>query len=256
MVIGRLNKAISGHPLANCVPGEPHAKGVQQPAPNRYRQRVRPTSVVLLWVLLAILAVIVRVGAFPGDVPLAATLSAHNALPLRLLSAIGSVPVWSALVVLTAAALWWWQWRTAALWLLITDFSAEAASYVVKAIVNRPRPLGTEVADIIATASFPSGHIVRTTAALGFVVAALAWRRPVWRVPALAATVLFLLLLGVARVASGEHWPSDVLGGYLLGTAWLGTITMLPWYRRAIESGEPRAFLAGGRAAAGRVQGL
>ncbi len=43
----------------------------------------------------------------------------------------------------------------------------------------------------------------------------------------LGATV-FMLIMGVARVASGEHWPSDVLGGYLLGGLWL-TLLLLAW---------------------------
>ena len=39
--------------------------------------------------------------------------------------------------------------------------------------------------------------------------------------------VVSMLLMGLSRVQAGEHWASDVLGGYLLGTAWLLTTAIL-----------------------------
>ena len=45
---------------------------------------------------------------------------------------------------------------------------------------------------------------------------------PSWRRTTLVAALLAtIVLMGVARIDSGEHWPSDVLGGYLLGGLWL-----------------------------------
>jgi len=53
--------------------------------------------------------------------------------------------------------------------------------------------------------AFPSGHVARAA----FLVAALRW-------PWVAAMVL-VLVMALTRVYLAEHWPSDVLGGWLLG---------------------------------------
>ena len=53
--------------------------------------------------------------------------------------------------------------------------------------------------------TFPSGHLAR----VAFMVTALRW--PGW-----TASVA-IPLMAITRVYLAEHWPSDVLGGWLLG---------------------------------------
>lgn len=73
--------------------------------------------------------------------------------------------------------------------------------------------------------------MVRTTVTLGMLVALLVWQRPTWRMPVVVAAAGFLALVGAARLASGEHWPLDVLGGYALGTLWLAVLLIARRFR-------------------------
>lgn len=191
----------------------------------RRRAVYRLVAAALLLALLTTLGLVVRTGASSSlDELIASPIRGLGTTPLGVLFAtldrLGSVPVWTTLVVLTAVLAWRVGRRGPALFLL-AGLTAEIATALVKAVVDRPRPLD-HVTDLVATASFPSGHVVRTVVALGLVVALVVPRRR--RSGAVVAAMLFLLAMGLARVASGEHWPSDVLGGYLLGGAALSLL--------------------------------
>ncbi|MER7004200.1 phosphatase PAP2 family protein [Dactylosporangium sp. NPDC000555] len=68
--------------------------------------------------------------------------------------------------------------------------------------------------------SFPSGHTTSSALAAGVVIVlGLAALRPRWARRALVAVALaWAVLVGVSRVALVAHWPTDVLGGWLLAT--------------------------------------
>jgi undecaprenyl-diphosphatase len=102
--------------------------------------------------------------------------------------------------------------------------AAEIPAALVKLIVDRPRPpASTEIEAFITAASYPSGHTVRAVLMAGLIVAAVAWtRRPgAVRFVATIVGVALVAFVGLARIASGQHWPTDVLGGLMLGVAWL-----------------------------------
>jgi membrane-associated phospholipid phosphatase len=76
--------------------------------------------------------------------------------------------------------------------------------------------------------SFPSGH---TTVASAVGVAATLVVPPRWRRPMAALAVLYAGAIGVAVVAAGWHRPSDVVGAYLVTTAWAaGTVAFAAAY--------------------------
>ncbi len=92
---------------------------------------------------------------------------------------------------------------------------ALAVGQILIRLVPRPRPFATHAVRLLiersADPSFPSDHALAAFA-IGTTVTAT---RPGVGAGLLAAG----LLLGVARVFVGTHYPSDVLGGAILGAA-------------------------------------
>ena len=43
----------------------------------------------------------------------------------------------------------------------------------------------------------------------------------------LSLPTVILVSIGPTRIYLGDHWTSDVLGGYLVGSAWLGLFLQL-----------------------------
>ena len=99
----------------------------------------------------------------------------------------------------------WWLWAG----LLI---ASSLIQHAVKFLVGRTRPSGSDL-------GFPSGH---TTAATTFAVVLIyiASRERLSRTQRVAVDTLavcLMLAVGWARIMRHAHWPSDVLGGFLLG---------------------------------------
>lgn len=131
---------------------------------------------------------------------------------------VGYPAVWDTLVF-TGAAFLAFRWRNPGpllvpAWL----FVGELAAVLVKLGVDRLRPPGVVIEDLVTVASFPSGHVTRTAVTVG-VALVLAWPALRHRAAAAAAAAATALLMGVSRMAAGEHWPTDVLGALLLSGA-------------------------------------
>jgi undecaprenyl-diphosphatase len=116
---------------------------------------------------------------------------------------------------------------------LLREYGSAAATALVVALVpvlwgvqheflHRPRPVGGFVA--VESNGFPSGHTAHATA-LALLVVFLVWGRRGWPITVICA-VLFAALIGVSRVALLAHWPSDVVGGWLLG---LAVVPLVMW---------------------------
>ena len=141
---------------------------------------------------------------------------------LKILTFFGS-PVWFYLTV-TPAALWVWRrgHPRLAIFLVVTTLGGGLLDTIVKEAVDRPRP---SLVEPVATAhgkSFPSGHAMSSTVAYGamlLVFLPVIGRR--YRVMVVSGTVVLVGAIGVSRLALGVHYISDVLGGYVLGLAWL-----------------------------------
>ena len=69
--------------------------------------------------------------------------------------------------------------------------------------------------------SYPAGHAMTAVICYGLIAYGLIRARPHWKGWALTLLGLGLTAIGLSRVYLGVHWPTDVLGGYLAGGAWL-----------------------------------
>lgn len=121
------------------------------------------------------------------------------------------------LVIAFAGAIRRTSWRRTAVAAGLSAGLALAVGKVISEIVGRQRPFVAHPRLVhlfeahAADPGFPSDH---TTAAFAIGIAILL-RNRMW-----GATVLvFCAILGFARIALGYHYPTDVIGGAVLGSA-------------------------------------
>jgi undecaprenyl-diphosphatase len=165
-------------------------------------------------------------------------------LPMRMISAPGYGLRAVALTSFSALALWLTRYKWEAVFLPLSTGIGALLDELAKALVARPRP-GTALVRVshhLFDPSFPSGHVVFYCSYFGFLFG-LAYlgrkRAPRTSRLAMILAVIPIVLVGISRVYLGAHWPSDVLGSYLLSAAWLPLLFFA--YRRAKERWPPRA---------------
>ena len=136
----------------------------------------------------------------------------------------------SALIVL-AIYLLGLQWE--AITALVAALLPPLVNVIVKEYIRRPRPTVdlVHVFGILNSYSFPSGHVMFYVGFFGFLwflvytLLKRSWRRTLL----LVFLGILIGLVGISRIYLGQHWPSDVLGAYLLGG--LTLVAILQFYR-------------------------
>jgi membrane-associated phospholipid phosphatase len=102
---------------------------------------------------------------------------------------------------------------------------------IIKLMVLRQRPT-VDLVHILTPASgfsYPSGHAVFFTWMSFMIAVSIAPKiRPTYRPILWILAGVVILLTCLARVWAGDHWPSDVLGGVLLGIGWSAFVLWLP----------------------------
>jgi membrane-associated phospholipid phosphatase len=110
--------------------------------------------------------------------------------------------------------------------LLVASLAGAALlNLLAKQAIARPRPLFHDPSVVTTTYSFPSGHTMGTTAvyaALAIIVA----RRTRYAPFGIAGSAAMIILIALSRVYLGAHYVSDVVGGVLLGLAWVLVVVL------------------------------
>jgi membrane-associated phospholipid phosphatase len=114
---------------------------------------------------------------------------------------------------------------------LIAAVFSTAINILVKDLIQRPRP-APNLVNVIATLnsySFPSGHVMFYLGFFGFIgFLAFSLLKPSFkRSFVLVLLGSLILLIGISRIYLGQHWASDVLGAYLLGSLTLVAIVQV-----------------------------
>lgn len=125
------------------------------------------------------------------------------------------------LLIAAGVVIWWCQrrWRGALIavgWLAV----GQLVRIFINGAVARPRP-PPQLQLVQATGSaFPSGHTTTATIGYGLLAVLIANLWPRARNWALVGAAVIAVGVGLSRIYLGVHWPTDVLGGWLLGVGW------------------------------------
>jgi len=120
------------------------------------------------------------------------------------------------LIVLSSALIWRFSRRWALL-LPVVLAGTGALQFAGKWAADRPRPNA-------APWGFPSGHVLSLVVFFGvvaFLLVTLTDRRRRFRILACLPCVVTVSLVAASRIYLDMHWLSDVIGGFVLGTAYL-----------------------------------
>lgn len=139
-------------------------------------------------------------------------------------------------------AIGWWLWKRKnlgiiALQMLVVTVGSLSLNPTMKYLLGRDRPDLFPRRGMYNWASYPSGHAILTIAVY-ITIALLLYRTRGWRWPFLVAVAVFLAN-AYSRLYLAVHWPTDLVGGLLIGIVWLmGTwraFTRHPAHRAALR---------------------
>jgi len=131
--------------------------------------------------------------------------------PFRVLTWTGG----AAFYILLLPLLYWLVDRSTALRLTLLFLASAYLNAVAKALLAQPRPFEYDPRVLMLSSAtgggLPSGHAQNAVVLWGYL--ALRWKKR----PFTALAVALIVLVSLSRVYLGVHFPTDILGGWLLG---------------------------------------
>jgi undecaprenyl-diphosphatase len=202
-----------------------------RPGPTA-RRWLGPAALVV-FVLFAIdTYLVVANDVLPFDVPIANFIQNLNwgpvVYPMGLINA--SAGIWQV-VIGAVAVVGLFIFERRAGWLMLIGSISSLFDNLIKLVISRQRPPADLVHILSPTTgfSYPSGHAVFFTWMSFMIAVSLAPKiRPAFRPVLWSVAAIVIVLTCIARVWAGAHWPSDVIGGVLLGIGWSAFVLWLP----------------------------
>ena len=159
------------------------------------------------------------------DVELIRTLGAERAahpaltsLAITVTNIGGASGMIAILVVVIGVLAFQRRWKKAAVFGGIV-LGGRIVVELLKLLVDRPRPSFGPYPVSVSSLSFPSAHAANSM--ITFLAIATLIIPARFRVIAVTAAVSLSVLVGGTRPFLGVHWPSDVVGGWAFGIAWV-----------------------------------
>lgn len=146
---------------------------------------------------------------------------------------IGNTASMAVLAALVGVFCWFRDRRADAVLAVVAMGTASLVFTTIKSVLDRPRPPVADRLVTVGNESLPSGHATMSTVVIGTIVV-LAWGvlGATGRAVLVVLAATWVGAVGATRVYLGVHWFSDVVAGWLVGTAWLAVcVTVWSWWR-------------------------
>ncbi len=161
--------------------------------------------------------------AFRGQLPEAATLFWSH------ITILGNASVTILLTLGLASLFYWKKWKAEAYFLVLNFALMGFFSTLLKYVYQRPRPTIEWLVNTTGY-SYPSWHTASTLLIAGFLVIILQQRMKAdaLRLLSQIGLVLVAILVALSRIYIGVHFPTDIIGGWLLAVTIL--LAVFPYY--------------------------
>jgi undecaprenyl-diphosphatase len=153
---------------------------------------------------------------------------------MKIFTELGSEFLVILMIVIFAAVLAFIGYRRELIFYLGVIGASALLNLLLKAIFQRARPDINRIVEASGF-SFPSGHSMSAFTLYGITIYFL-WKhlRHRWmRTAVILIGTVLIVMIGISRIYLGVHYPSDVIGGYLISAAWL--IMSIGLYERFLE---------------------
>jgi membrane-associated phospholipid phosphatase len=202
-----------------------------RPGPTA-RRWLGPTALVVFLLFAIDTYLVLPKKPLPFDVPILRFIQQLNwgpvVYPIELINA--SAGIWQILIGAVAVVALFVLERRAG-WLMLIGSISSLLDNIIKLVISRQRPPADLVHILSPTTgySYPSGHAVFFTWMSFMIAVSIAPKiKPAYRPILWIGAAIVIVLTCIARVWANAHWPSDVVGGVLLGIGWSAFVLWLP----------------------------